>query len=331
MFILEDVAGTRFGQVRFNLGEDKFWYVDYSIAIEWRGQGLGGFMLDRAILRHRATGFKVDIRAWVKHGNHASDKLFLKLGFRLADANENGSRLYELRNGGQQKNIIYIATPHERNDDIVMDLREKIPELDIRRLSAKDDLDFQKLRDSRPEWIFFPHWSWIIPSDVFENFKCVIFHMTDLPYGRGGSPLQNLIARGHSSTKISAIRCEDGVDTGDIYLKKILDLSGTAEDIFGRASRVISEMIFDILENQPRPVPQSGEVTVFKRRRPDDGNLSDIDNILKVYDFIRMLDADGYPKSFIRLKHLVLEFADAKLEDGYVEAKVRFRKKSDGE
>ena len=29
--------------------------------------------------------------------------------------------------------------------------------------------------------------------------------MTDLPYGRGGSPLQNLIIRGFESTKISAI------------------------------------------------------------------------------------------------------------------------------
>ncbi len=27
------------------------------------------------------------------------------------------------------------------------------------------------------------------------KFECVCFHMTDVPYGRGGSPLQNLIIR----------------------------------------------------------------------------------------------------------------------------------------
>ena len=32
-------------------------------------------------------------------------------------------------------------------------------------------------------------------QEIHENYKCIIFHMTDLPFGRGGSPLQNLISR----------------------------------------------------------------------------------------------------------------------------------------
>ena len=44
--------------------------------------------------------------------------------------------------------------------------------------------------------------------------------MTDLPFGRGGSPLQNLIVRGYKSTKLTAIKVQSGIDTGDIYLKK---------------------------------------------------------------------------------------------------------------
>ena len=43
--------------------------------------------------------------------------------------------------------------------------------------------------------------------------------MTDLPYGRGGSPLQNLIKKNHKSTMLSAIECQDNLDSGDIYLK----------------------------------------------------------------------------------------------------------------
>lgn len=44
--------------------------------------------------------------------------------------------------------------------------------------------------------------------------------MTDLPYGRGGSPLQNLIVRNHYKTKISEIRVKKEIDSGPIYLKK---------------------------------------------------------------------------------------------------------------
>jgi hypothetical protein len=41
----------------------------------------------------------------------------------------------------------------------------------------------------------------MIPEDVWTNFECIIFHMTDLPFGQ-----QNLLVPGIYKTKISAIR-----------------------------------------------------------------------------------------------------------------------------
>ena len=76
-------------------------------------------------------------------------------------------------------------------------------------------------------WVLVPHWSWIIPATIHERFEVVIFHMTDLPYGRGGSPLQNLIVRGHERTMISAIRCVEEMDAGPVYLKRELSLHGS--------------------------------------------------------------------------------------------------------
>src|SRR3989344_2525543 len=57
----------------------------------------------------------------------------------------------------------------------------------------------------KPRYIFFPHWSWLVPKEILELAECVCFHETDLPYGRGGSPIQNLIARGHKKTMVCAI------------------------------------------------------------------------------------------------------------------------------
>ena len=67
-------------------------------------------------------------------------------------------------------------------------------------ISARDDLSLDALRALQPAYVFFPHWSWRVPKKIVEEFSCVCFHETDLPYGRGGSPLQNLIVRGHKST-----------------------------------------------------------------------------------------------------------------------------------
>ena len=47
----------------------------------------------------------------------------------------------------------------------------------------------------QPRYIFFPHWSQLVPAEITEMYDCVCFHMTDVPFGRGGSPLQNLIKR----------------------------------------------------------------------------------------------------------------------------------------
>ncbi|WP_240867967.1 hypothetical protein [Cylindrospermopsis raciborskii] len=119
----------------------------------------------------------------------------------------------------------------------------------------KDQLTLDFCHQIKPKYIFFPHWSYLIPKEIFTPFECVIFHMTDLPFGRGGSPLQNLIARGIKETQISALRCTEELDAGDIYLKRPLSLYGSAEEIFIRASGVIEEMIVDILTLKAQPTP----------------------------------------------------------------------------
>ena len=62
--------------------------------------------------------------------------------------------------------------------------------------------------------------------------------MTDLPYGRGGSPLQNLIIiRGLKTTKITAFKCVAEIDVGPVYLKKTLSLEGNAQDIYFKINK----------------------------------------------------------------------------------------------
>lgn|SRR3989442_3038921 len=224
---------------------------------------------------------------------------------------------------------ILIATPHGRNDLLEQRVRNRLPEHQVVRLRAKQELAAEKLKQIRPDFVFFPHWSWPIPEEIHSQFECVIFHMTDLPYGRGGSPLQNLIALGHKETRLTALKCVAELDAGPVYLKRPLALAGTAEEILHRASALMEDMIVEIVQRHPRPTPQRGEIVEFKRRRPEDGNLAGLEKLEQVYDFIRMLDADGYPPAFVDTKYLHFEFGEAKLGEQIVEAKVRIRKKAD--
>ncbi|MDZ7846857.1 MAG: formyltransferase family protein [Owenweeksia sp.] len=196
------------------------------------------------------------------------------------------------------------------------------------RISSKEDFNIDNLNKFNPDKIFIPHWSHIIPAEIFENFECIVFHMTDLPYGRGGSPLQNLIVRGHQETKISALKVDKGIDTGKVYLKAPLSLLGTAEEIFLRSVEVIERMIEYIIDKEPEPEEQRGEPVIFKRRKPQDGNLIGLENLAEVYNYIRMLDCEGYPSAFIETEHLRIEFSRAAIKaDKSIKADVKISQK----
>lgn len=190
-------------------------------------------------------------------------------------------------------------------------------------ITNEEDLSFEKIEPVKPKYIFFPHWSWIISKEVYSHFTCVVFHMTDLPFGRGGSPLQNLIARGIYETTITAIMVTEELDAGPVYLKRNLCLHGSAEEIFIRASDIILEMIKYIVGNEPSPVAQEGEPVMFKRRTPAESRILDVRDLNRVFDWIRMLDAADYPRAFMETENLRLEFSRASLKSGYILADVK--------
>lgn len=190
-------------------------------------------------------------------------------------------------------------------------------------INNKEDLTYECLKRLGPRYVFFPHWSNIIPAEVYENFECVIFHMTDLPFGRGGSPLQNLIIRKFKETKISAFRCVKGLDAGPIYLKRALSLSGSASEIFQRCKDIILDMMAEIVAKRPDPKPQEGEPVFFKRRKPEESKMESIGSLEDAYDFIRMLDAPGYPHAYIETGGVRIEFTQAKLHGGEIFAEAR--------
>ena len=197
---------------------------------------------------------------------------------------------------------------------------------EIKVFTKKEELTPAAVTEFQPVYIFLPHWSYLISEEITNNWNCVVFHMTDLPYGRGGSPLQNLIVRGHKDTKISAIQVTPQLDGGPVYMKEALSLEGSAQEIFERCSEIIfTKMIPVFLEHDLIPVPQEGEPVVFKRRKPEESRITEDMPLGKIYDYIRMLDAEGYPRAYMDFGSYRLEFEQAQMTSGgeSLEAKVK--------
>lgn len=182
-----------------------------------------------------------------------------------------------------------------------------------------------------PRYVFFLHWNWLVPTELWSAYECVCFHMTDVPYGRGGSPLQNLIVRGHKETKLTALRMVDKMDAGPVYAKRLLSLEGRAEDIYRRAGDLSFEIVRWMIDATPEPVQQQGEAVLFKRRKPDQSILPDTGTIESLYDHIRMLDAPSYPLAYIDYGQFRIEFSDAQIDGNRIGASVVIRPRADVE
>ena len=210
---------------------------------------------------------------------------------------------------------IIIATVKSWNIERAKALQKQYAGVhDIVVYTSKEEFTLENVRDFNPNYIFMPHWSYLVSDEITDNWACVVFHMTDLPYGRGGSPLQNLIVRGHKETKISAIQVTKKLDGGPVYMKRPLSLAGSAQEIFVRCADIVfQEMIPLLLSEKMTPKPQEGEPVVFKRRKPEEGQITSDMELDKIYDYIRMLDAEGYPRAYMEFGGYRLEFENAGL------------------
>ena len=178
-------------------------------------------------------------------------------------------------------------------------------------LSSPKKLTISYLKRKKPEIIFFPDWSWIIPNEIISNYKCICFHESNLPKFRGGSPIQNQIIRGVTKTKTTAFIMNEKIDAGDIILQKNLSLEGSIQEIFSRMSENDYSLILKIMNGRYKRKKQSGKPTTYSRRKPKESELKSLNHSIRyLYNFIRMLE-DPYPNAFIRIGKQKLIFKKA--------------------
>lgn len=196
----------------------------------------------------------------------------------------------------------------------------------VNEISCKEDLNTTLLEELQPDIIFFTHWNWIVESEIHENFECIVFHTAPLPYGRGGSPIQNLIIEGFKSSPVCAIRMTSDLDAGPIYSSFNVSLQGDLSSIFSRINGAINTLIFDIITNKPLPTPQIGKPHYFKRLTTSDNEIPLGLSLERIYDRVRMIDDPDYPNSFIIFGDSKIEFFNASLRNNSLELRCKITK-----
>tara|TARA_B110001450_G_C17594460_1_gene470239 strand:+ start:284 stop:967 length:684 start_codon:yes stop_codon:yes gene_type:complete len=167
-------------------------------------------------------------------------------------------------------------------------------------IRERKKLNLRNLNKIKPEIIFFPHWSYKVNESILKKFNCICFHTAPLPYGRGGSPIQNLIIKKYKKAPVCAIKMTKKIDAGPIYLKENISLSGSLDSIFNRISIKIIRMMDILIKKKIKPKKQIGKIFIFNRLKKSNSEIKKNQTISEIYDKIRMLDYEGYPYAFIK-------------------------------
>lgn len=182
-------------------------------------------------------------------------------------------------------------------------------------ITSTQELTPERISEIQPEKIFFMHWNQKIPREIFDEWECILFHTAPLPIGRGGTPIQNLIERGYTHAPLNALRVTGELDAGPVYGSREIELGGSLAEIFARIRLVAAELVEFIIRENPIPSEQQGEPLVFTRRPPESSEIAGEESLEELYDKIRMVDYEGYPRAFFHLGKYKLTLSNAVLSE----------------
>ena len=143
----------------------------------------------------------------------------------------------------------------------------------------------------------------IINNQIRKKFKqTLVIHESDLPKGRGWSPLVWQIINGSNTIPVTLLDAADRVDSGDIWKKEFVKLEGheVADEINAKVFPIKLKLMDFAIKNMDsiKKIPQEGEPSYFPRRKPEDNELDVNKTIKEQFDLMRTADNERYPCFF---------------------------------
>ncbi len=166
---------------------------------------------------------------------------------------------------------------------------------------------FKSSRDLKGgDFLFLISCNEIIKENITNLYNhTLVIHASDLPDGRGWSPLSWQILEGKEKIKLSLIEANQKVDSGRIWLQKEMTISN--DMIFEEINKILFEseiyLINQALENYHNIEPYQQDIRdglkTYKKRKPEDSKLDINKDIKSQFDLMRIADPNRYPAFFI--------------------------------
>lgn len=155
----------------------------------------------------------------------------------------------------------------------------------------------------------------VVPGDVLCLLSCekkfhklslnkynLVVHESDLPKGKGWSPLTWQIIEGKKNIPITLFEANSSIDSGDIYENFLINTNGTEliEELRELQANATSKLILNFIKKYPKihGNKQSGEDSFYRKRTYKDSELNVSKTIAEQFNLLRVSDNERYPAFF---------------------------------
>lgn len=163
-------------------------------------------------------------------------------------------------------------------------------------------------RELRPaDFCFYLGCGQIVSPATLSSYRHnLVVHESDLPQGKGWSPLTWQILEGRDTIVVTLFEAAERVDSGVIYAQERMDFTGDEliDDLRAAQSNATRSLCDRFVRGFPGILAaaraQSGEESFYPRRRPSDSRVQQDRTLGELFDQLRVADPDRYPAFFDR-------------------------------
>ena len=190
-------------------------------------------------------------------------------------------------------------------------------------LKVRDEEFVKTLRAYNPDVMVVVAFGQIIPLSILKmpKFGCVNIHGSLLPKYRGAAPIQWAVLDGEKETGITTILMDEGIDTGDILLKKTIkiDTDETSGSLFDKlmalGAKTILETLDELEKGSLTPTKQGESPTAYAKMLTKAMGLIDFTRSAKELDcFVRGMNP--WPSAYTLLSGKTLKLWKVRAVDG---------------
>jgi hypothetical protein len=288
LLVLE-AAALPVGQIRFDRYADEA-RIDYSLDVIVRGRGWCPRLVALAVVQMQQIE-TVRLRAEVNAENDASSAVFLRMGF---------SETSSVAKGGTSRFIAVLSDRTSWMNDYICELLLDWLTAGHRVLWVYDK------EDLRPgDFCFYLSCGQIVPVNILAQFRHnLVVHESDLPKGKGWSPLTWQILEGKKSIPVTLCEALEKVDRGVIYAQEWMEFKGheLINELREAQAKVTIKLCKRFVDGYPQILgearEQVGEESFYPRRRAMDSKIDPAQSIDAQFDLLRVVDNQWYPAFF---------------------------------